>query len=192
MTWMLRSGQTCASASTTGASVIKLLRRVLVAGLVGLPLIGNAAPPTPSLHAATVLAEIRHQGARAVAAKLWSDNARWDKVIGNIGHGSRDWLQVAAALRPGTDAGASEALDEAVFLALKAAPASVLRLLEVGTFESDTVCSSNIAIDYTAAQSRQFISDRIKTLENFSEPSTLAERDQCLARLRAALADLDK
>jgi hypothetical protein len=173
--------------------MIKLLRRVLVAGLVGLPLAGNAAPPPPSLHAATVLAEIKHRGARAVAATLWSsDNARWDKVIGNIDHGSREWLQVAAALRPGTDAGASEALDEAVFLALKAAPASVLRLLKAGTFETDTVCSSNIAIDHTAAQSRQFISDRIKTLENFSEPSTLAARDQCLSRLRAALADLDK
>jgi len=49
-------------------------------------------------------------------------------------------------------------------LALRAAPASVLQLLKDGTFETNTVCSSNIGIDYTPAQSRRFIKVRAVTI----------------------------
>jgi hypothetical protein len=166
-----------------------LRERVLVGLLVGMFLAGAAAAAS---QAATVLADVKSQGARAVASRLWSDSTQWNQIMTNIGHGSREWLQVAAALRPGTDAGASEALDEAMFLALKAAPVPVLQLLKDGTFETNTVCSSNIGIDYTPAQSRRFIKDRIKALETLSDTGTLATREQCLAGLRAALAEIDR
>lgn len=162
---------------------------LLVALSLGRSVATDAATPP---RAATVLADVKTQGAPAVVAKLWADNARWNQVMANIGQGSHEWLQVAAGLRPGTDAGASEALDEAIFLALKHAPVTVLRLLKDGTFETSTVCSSNIGADYTATQSRHFIKERIRVLDKMSDPAIEPARAQCLAALRTALADFSE
>jgi hypothetical protein len=163
-----------------------------VAVLVAMSLFRSAATPAAaSPQAAALLADVKTQGATAVVAKLRSDNARWNQVMASIGQGHREWLQVASALRPGTDAGASEALDEAVFLALKTAPSTVLQLLKDGAFDTGAVCSSNIGTDYNAEQSKRFIKDRIKVLEKLSNPTTEPARAQCLEGLRAALADFD-
>jgi len=165
----------------------------LIAVLVLMPLIGSAPTyATSSPEAAALLVDIKSQGATAIVANLRSDDARWNQVMANIGGGRRDWLHVAVALRPGTDAGASEALDEAMFLALKPAPSAVLKLLKDGTFETRMVCSSNIGADYSTKQSKRFIKDRIKVLENLSNTDVEAARGQCLQGLNAALADFDK
>jgi hypothetical protein len=166
---------------------------LLIAVLVVMPLIRSAPTHAASSpQAVALLADVKTQGASAIVAKLRADNARWDQVMAAIGQGRREWLQVAAALRPGTDAGASEALDEAIFLALKTAPSTVLQLLKDGTFETRAVCSSNIGTDYSAAQSKRFIKERIKVLETVSNATTEAVRAQCLQGLHAALADFDK
>jgi hypothetical protein len=165
---------------------------IIVAFLVAVSMVAEAGTsPAPSLRAENLLADVNARGARAVVATLRSDTSLWDQVMTNIGHGSRQWLEVAAALRPGTDAGASEALDEAVFLALRSAPTRVLQMLKNGTFDTTIVCSSNIGTDYSGAQSRRFIKDRMKVLKGVSDANTLAVRDQCLAGLRTALADFD-
>lgn len=151
-----------------------------------------AAPISSSAQAETILADVKAQGARRVVADLYASSQRWNQILENIGRGDRKWLEVAAALRPGTDAGASEALDEAAFIALKHAPAAVLRLLKDGRFETKAVCSSNIGTDYPADQSRRFIGDRIKILKGISDGETLSVRDQCLAGLQVALTDFGK
>ena len=67
------------------------------------------------------MTDVRAHGARAVVASLWSNSDRWNHVMANIGRGKPEWLDVAVALHPGTDAGAAETLDEAVFFALRTA-----------------------------------------------------------------------
>jgi hypothetical protein len=152
---------------------------------------GAGTPSNTSLHAATILADVRAQGARAVVANLSSDTATWNRLVANVGRGNQEWLKVAAALRPGTDAGASEALDEAIFLSLKASPAAVLQLMKDGVFETTMVCSSNIGIDYSPAQSRRFIRERIQAVNRVTDPNLAAVREHCAMGLRAALADFD-
>jgi hypothetical protein len=161
--------------------------------LVGASVIANAQTPSgSSLHASKVLADIKSQGARAVVTALRSDNVQWNRAMANIGRGTPEWLHVAVALRSGTDAGASETLDEAVFLALKTAPVAVLKMLKDGHFDTKAVCSSNIGIDYTPAESRRFIDDRIKILTGLPHIEALAAtHHQCLEGLRSALADFD-
>lgn len=164
--------------------------RLAIGLLIGGPAICFAASPSqPSLHASSILADVRSHGARAVVASLWSDTNRWNQVMANIGRGRPDWLEVAVALHPGTDAGAAETLDEAVFFALRTAPVAVLKLLKEGRFETKFVCSSNVGEDYPAADSRRFINERIKVLSSLSDPDIQGARDQCLAGLRAALVD---
>src|SRR5208282_6035273 len=145
-----------------GGAMRRFRNYVFVAVLLGVSLGSNATTQSGSaLQAAAVLADVKAQGARTVVSSLWSDTARWNEVMARIGRGSQEWLKVAAALRPATDAGASEALDEAVFLALKSAPTAVLRLLQDGMFATQTVCSSNIGIDYGPEESKRFIKARI-------------------------------
>jgi hypothetical protein len=172
---------------------MKSLNARLVAGLlIGVSAVCSAANPLiPSLHASGILTDVRTRGAKAVVASLWSDGGRWNQVMANIGRGRPEWLEVAVALQPGTDAGAAETLDEAVFFALGAAPVAVLKLLKEGRFQTKFVCSSNVEEDYTTSESQGFIRERIKVLSGLADARTLATRDQCLAGLRSALADLD-
>jgi hypothetical protein len=169
-----------------------LSTRIVAGLLIGVSAVCSAATPSiPSLHASSILTDVRTRGAHAVVASLWSDSSRWNQVMANIGRGRPEWLEVAVALHPGTDAGAAETLDEAVFFALRTAPTAVLKLLKEGRFETKFVCSSNVGEDYTTSESQRFIRERIKVLSGLTDAKTLATRDQCLAGLRSALADLD-
>jgi len=110
--------------------------------------------------------------------------------MAEIATGKKDWLEVAAALRPGTDAGASETLDEAMFLALQSAPVTVLKLLDGNPFDTDSVCSSNIGTDYSPQKSVRFLRDRIRVLRHVSDADLQAVRTHCLKNLRAAQKEL--
>jgi len=145
------------------------------------------ASTTPTLQSSEVLKDIDARGARVVAETLWNDEAGWKQVLSNVGQGRHGWLEVAAALRPGTDGGASETLDEAVFLALAPDPRGVLNLLEQGKFAGRFVCSGNIADDYGAAKAREFLRQRITVLSHISDSKLQAVRDECIANMRAAV-----
>jgi hypothetical protein len=147
----------------------------------------TTAHSTTTLQADAVLGDIKSRGARAVVDGLWADDEQWDTVMTNIAGGKAEWLDVAAALHPGTDAGASEMLDEAIFLALKPAPVAVLRLLKDGVFDTNFICSSNIGTDYSPKESRRFVRDRIKALAAVTELDVAGARDRCLQGLRGAL-----
>lgn len=137
----------------------------------------RTAERTATLQASAVLGDIKSRGARAVVDSLWADGGQWDKVMTNIAGGTAEWLDVATALHPGTDAGASETLDEAIFLALKPAPVAVLRLLKDGVFDTKFVCGSNIGTDYSPKESRRFVRDRIQVLAAVTELEVAAARD---------------
>jgi hypothetical protein len=160
-----------------------------VCGFVVSFILASTVCVAASLQPDKVLESISKQGAQAVVAALWESGSQWNDVMVGVATGSQQWLKVAVALRPGTDAGASEELDEAVFLALKPSAAAVLQLLKSGRFETATVCSSNIGIDYSPEKSRRFIQERIRTLGNVNHTDTKAVRDQCLSQLQAALRD---
>lgn len=171
---------------------MKYLRVCMIAGylLFGISGVSIAATlASASLNASSVLADVRARGAHAVVAALWSDESRWNQVMTNIGSGRPEWLNVAVALRPGTDAGAAETLDEAIFFALRTAPVAVLKLLKDGRFDAKFICSSNVGIDYTPAESRRFIRERIKVLSGVSDATVMTTRDKCIAGLLGALAD---
>jgi hypothetical protein len=146
----------------------------------------TTAQSATTLQADAVLGDTKSRGARAVVDSLWADDGR-DMVMTSIADGKAEWLDVAAALHPGTDAGASETLDEAIFLALKPAPVAVLRLWKDGVFDTNLVCSSNIGTDYSPKESRRFVRDRIKVLAAVTELNVAGARDRCLQGLRGAL-----
>src|ERR1700722_4924405 len=150
------------------------------------PKLARATGQASEIRASAILADIRLHGPEAVVASLRPDQHKWDDVMAKIAGGGNKWLRVADALRSATDGGASETLDEAVFLALKPATVAVLKLLKEGRFSSDYVCSSNIATDYSEQQSRRLIRERISILTGLSATGIQAMRTDCVTKLAAA------
>jgi hypothetical protein len=165
-------------------------RRTIAWIVIASAIVSTACAGSMSIRAADILGDVRQHGARAAATTLWGDHRRWSQVVASIAKGTAEWLDVAIALRAGADGGASEELDEAVFLALKPAPMRVLHLLGAGPFEIASVCSSNVATDYPATKAQRFIADRIAVLARMSDQSVRETRDQCVAKLRAALEEI--
>jgi hypothetical protein len=165
--------------------------RVLIIGALLFTLCAElGATDSTAIRAGQVLADIKVRGPAAVVKSLWEPAQKWGEVMKRISTGQQAWLDVAVALRPGTDAGASETLEDAVFLALKPSPVAVLRLLAGHPFDTVFVCSGNIADEYSEKEARRFIRDRIKILTGVSDPTVRAARDECVKRLRAALRDV--
>lgn len=87
-----------------------------------------AASDAPALTAATAAAEIRAAGGRAFIDKHFYQ-ASWSTVLRGIESANPKWLAIGEALKPHSDAGASEELDLAFSSALAINP---LRVLQFG------------------------------------------------------------
>lgn len=168
--------------------------RVWIATLLALTMLAGEvfAAGSPHVDAADILQEIRASGAAKVVARLYDSGALWNGVLARIGQGSDDWLKVAVALHPGTDGGAAEELNEAIFFALATAPKKVLELLRIHEFNVDFVCSSNVSVDYSFAESRQFIDERLRVLGQTHEPALAQITALCTRGLQQALRDVDR
>lgn len=168
-----------------------VLVSILLLGFVVLACAGGS-PSRSNLEPNVLLSQIRSRGAAKIVEELYAPGGRWSSVMAEIYEGSADWLTVASALRPGTDGGASEELDEAVFLALGRAPEAVLGLLKRHEFRLAFVCSANIEVDYSVDESRRFIEERLRALGRVNDPALAETRTQCELGLRDGLRDLGR
>ena len=89
----------------------------------------------------TVLQEVSKRGANIVVTELYNDSSKWNYVLQHIKLGSVDWLNVAVALYPGSDAGASEMLVNSVGEALENAPINVFKIA-FPKYRLEDICSS--------------------------------------------------
>jgi hypothetical protein len=167
----------------------RLLFRFLLLAIVPIAIL---AAESSGVERAKLLADIGSNGPSKVVEKLYAPGGRWPSVMAKISEGRDDWLKVAVALRPGTDGGASEELDEAIFLALGSAPDAVLKLLKQRKFTVEFVCSSNISVDYPIDQSKRLVNDRLEVLERVKDSSLSEIKGQCEQGLQQALKDLDR
>jgi hypothetical protein len=159
--------------------------------LAVMPASGNAATPSRiPLKPDAIIAAIKHQGAKAVVNSLYVDDSRWRKVMTDIGSGDPSWLKVAIAIYAGSDAGASEQIQQALFIAIKPAPHEILLLIKKDVAGVD--CHANLVDDYSETQTRQIVKDRIRVVEGLSDPSLQIARAHCLAQKREILPSIDR
>ena len=102
----------------------------------------SSALAADSITASDMIARINRDGGKQVLADLWEHEPEFDAVISGIESANRDWLQVAALLKPFSDAGSSEQIDMAVGRALPKDPQRVLHLIGHNGFQLDFVCTS--------------------------------------------------
>jgi hypothetical protein len=168
---------------------LRFLLRALVFTIIPLVV---AEAGSSEVESGKLLAAIASRGPSKVVEELYAPGGLWPSVVAKISEGHDNWLTVAVALHPGTDGGASEELDEAIFLALGTAPIAVLKLLKQREFDADFVCSSNIAVDYSVDQSRRFIDERLRALDRVTVPSLADIKMRCERGLQNGLKDLDR
>lgn len=148
----------------------------------------NGAPVTP----AQVEAMLARQSPREVVSALYGtgENSRWDTVARGIARGDRAWLNVAARLSAGTDAGTSDDFGIAVSDALTVNPAGTLRLLSRIPMGAGA-CEEN-GFEVPRAQSRAFYRAAMASVATVRERGLQRIKTQCLANLRHGLAALGR
>jgi len=138
-----------------------------------------------------ITGQIRAHGAEAVLAKLWTDDERlFLPVASRIASGDPCWLQVAAALKPASDAGSSEELEGAMSRALALHPERVLPYLtDAQPFPLETVCEGvQIAVDQERTV-HAWLRKAERALQRAAVPSPDVERKRkrCLAVVQREL-----
>lgn len=102
---------------------------VIGAALVSLLMLETGAAPASLGEPDQILEAARTRGAKVVVKELWESGVWQKKLFPGVSAADPRWLQVAKALRPATDAGASSELDQALVTALLKEPYLVLPIL---------------------------------------------------------------
>jgi hypothetical protein len=112
--------------------------RALVA-LAAVVAAGGQAEVTPG----QLKAQIASRGAAVILSEVYDHPNTWPVIFDGICRGDAAWLEVAVLLRPVSDAGASEDLDQAMAEALVHAPRSALGLMRSGAhYKTESVCGN--------------------------------------------------
>jgi hypothetical protein len=139
-----------------------------------------AQPARPSADA--LLHDIEQQGGRQVLHDLWRDDKAFDAVIDAIGSGDPKWLGVAIRLRPFSDAGASESIDNAVAGLLPQQPRRVLSLIGHG-FELQHLCTSPF-IEPAPGVAEAYETKTLAALATVRDPDLAYLAKECAKRVR--------
>jgi hypothetical protein len=146
------------------------------------------APQAMHVSSEEVRTSIAEKGARATLRALLADEERWDQLIGEIGSGKSDWLEVAVQLRTVSDAHATETLDMALQEALPANPTGVLNLVRRGAFTAHEVCGmygfGQIEDERPVSELVLLVDRRIAAVSVIAKPELAATRNHCLDELR--------
>lgn len=139
-------------------------------------------------------ANVQSQGADGVVRDLYEDPDRWELFLDHVSSGSPAWLNAALAVAPGTDAGATQMLAIAVFMALEPSPQEVLQVFQRSSQSPEPalspleVCGDWVYIDYPEDEARALIRARISKLREVGNPELAIVRDECVRLLMEALA----
>lgn len=136
-----------------------------------------------------LLEEVSKKGAAAVIRSLW-DRPAWYSVTGKIASGEAAWIDVAVALRAGSDAGSTSELHSAMFLALSKNPTYVLQVLEpldkppYRSFAVTVVCEGRVDPPSTYQEALAELMRTRAAVEKVEKKELQSKKELCLAKLR--------
>jgi hypothetical protein len=126
----------------------------------------------------------------AALVKRWWDGGKCEAVLlDGISSGRKEWLQLAVAVAPHTDAWSAESLGVALGSAMQRAPSRVLPLVEAGQFKLE-VCYPWDFDDSPegARRTRLGLPRAIRMFESFRGSALAVPAQKCAGDLRDALA----
>lgn len=142
-----------------------------------------------ALTADEVIARIHRDGGKIVLADLWKHESEFEAMLSGIESADRYWLQVAALLRPFSDAGASEQIDMAVGRALPKDAERVLHMINHNGFELDFVCTSPFD-EPTHEVAKEYERKTLAALAALFDPDLKSIAAECAERVKLAVVSL--
>lgn len=139
----------------------------------------------------SLLDEVSGGNGRGVVSRLWDSGECENAILDRVSTGDAEWLEVALALEPYTDAAAGETLEAAMSQAMQRAPSRVLPLLDQSRFGrglcvpvsfDDSEGSDQIFRDQLSAARRVYV-DYLRTSLGTSARDCLLEIDKIEASL---------
>jgi len=101
---------------------------------------GGASPSSETLDAEQIRALIKKHGTREALHQIFDDLKSEMALADGIATGRREWLAIAAELRPVSDGASGETLCMSIQEALPRNPAGVLELMRGGVFGAKEAC----------------------------------------------------
>ena len=132
-----------------------------------------------------IIEKISKEGAYKIVWELFENTDIWGWIMKKISSGEEEWLKVAVALSPGTDAHAGETLFSALGEALVKAPNKVLTLFS-DDFSIKAICSCPDVDDPrfdTKSKNLKELEKRKKTVLSLSDKKLKSVQEQCLKAL---------
>jgi len=132
---------------------------------------------------------LARDGAETVVRRLFDDQSTWNAVMARISSGDHRWVSFGISLLAKSDAGASEELHDAMFLALANDPAYLLSQPKSENFDINEVCAgrSDPPEMYKEAEAEQLaVRAKVAALS----PKLGKQRDACLPALDSGLKDI--
>ncbi len=130
---------------------------------------------------------VEEKGARAAAAELFADDARWNDLLRGTATGGPGWLKGAARLKPGVDSRSSESLNMALSEALLYTPEAVLRLAAGGGIDVADACAwtglKELDLGRKSQDVLRFLRARKKAVTQVAAPALAKARGKCLKEL---------
>ncbi len=133
-----------------------------------------------------ILSEIQRQGPpQTIAHMTAGDRSVWEGALRHIESGETQWLEVARALRAGTDAATTIELRFAVARALPRAPREVLDLVGNG-FQLEEICIIPF-IETDSSTELAYLKDTKKALLSLEAEAYKQNRERCLEFFEAQI-----
>ncbi|WP_099490414.1 hypothetical protein [Stenotrophomonas maltophilia] len=150
--------------------------------LLVLALASQAAVAADRPSAQAVLNRVANEGERKVLWDLWRHERKFGQVTSGIESGDPAWLEVAAALKPFSDAGASLSINYAVARALPKAPERVLALT-TQRFKLEDICTSPF-IEPDPGVAEAYERRTLAALSRLKGTSVASVAAECAAQVR--------
>ena len=148
----------------------------------------STVAPGSAKDLASVRSLIAKQGAQQALSVLVAAESEWDAFLDQIATGRAEWLTVAAALRPVSDAHASETLDIAIQEALPRNAAGVLGLVAQGSFTAAGACGmygfGQVEDERPTSTLLGLVDKRLAAVSRVTDSRLVAPRDACLRELK--------
>jgi hypothetical protein len=166
------------------------MRAIIAVALIVSSFFGAAQPVELPRDPDSLAKLIEAAGPRAVLERAWYPSSFWAKVIvPGIEAGSPKWLKVAALLRPGTDAGATSELRDALYEALPRNPYRVLPILMSEGGSAEEVCrNAGEFVDPPKGGIAKYLARLERSLYEPKSPKLKSMRAECLNGIKSKRA----
>ncbi len=137
-----------------------------------------------------LLLKVRQTSAKEVLNEIFSNQSLEEQLKAQISSGKPEWLEVASALKPASDAGSSEMLEMAAAAALPNNPSGVLGLVGPG-FSISWICGAP-EFEVPPEKTLRHLRRSLRALKKVKNPSAAEAKKRCVDTIENLIRKIKK